>query len=97
MGEVFRARDEHLDRDVAIKVLPPRTFSDDSTRKHFRKEALALSRLDHPNIATIHDSVMAGDFRGSLRRYAKRRSGEERKARGWTRLFLQVVGYAGAC
>ncbi|MBZ5598220.1 MAG: protein kinase [Acidobacteriia bacterium] len=55
MGEVFRARDEHLDRDVAIKVLPPKTFTDDSARKHFRKEALALSRLNHPNIATIYD------------------------------------------
>src|ERR1700676_5348196 len=55
MGEVYRAHDEHLDRDVAIKVLPPETFSDDSARKHFRKEALALSKLNHPNIATIHD------------------------------------------
>ena len=55
MGEVYRARDEHLDRDVAIKVLPPKTFSEDSARKHFRKEALALSKLNHPNIATIHD------------------------------------------
>jgi serine/threonine protein kinase/tetratricopeptide (TPR) repeat protein len=55
MGDVYRARDEHLDRDVAIKVLPPETFSDDSARKHFRKEALALSKLNHPNIATIHD------------------------------------------
>ncbi|MBZ5706173.1 MAG: protein kinase [Acidobacteriia bacterium] len=55
MGEVFRAHDEHLDRDVAIKVLPPRTFTDDSARKHFRQEALALSRLNHPNIATIYD------------------------------------------
>ncbi|MGA7293249.1 MAG: protein kinase [Terriglobales bacterium] len=55
MGEVYRARDEHLDRDVAIKVLPSKTFSDDSARKHFRKEALALSKLNHPNIATIHD------------------------------------------
>src|SRR6202035_465357 len=55
MGEVYRARDEHLDRDVAIKVLPSKTFSDDSVRKHFRKEALALSKLNHPNIATIHD------------------------------------------
>jgi serine/threonine protein kinase/Tfp pilus assembly protein PilF len=55
MGEVYRARDEHLDRDVAIKVLPPKTFSDDSARKRFRKEALALSKLNHPNIATIHD------------------------------------------
>jgi serine/threonine protein kinase len=55
MGEVYRARDEHLDRNVAIKVLPPKTFSDDSARKHFRKEALALLKLNHPNIATIHD------------------------------------------
>lgn len=55
MGEVFRARDQHLERNVAIKVLPPKTFTDESARKHFRKEALALSKLNHPNIATIHD------------------------------------------
>jgi eukaryotic-like serine/threonine-protein kinase len=55
MGEVYRAHDKHLDRSVAIKVLPPKTFSDDSARKYFRKEALALSKLNHPNIATIHD------------------------------------------
>lgn len=55
MGDVYRARDEHLDRDVAIKVLPPQMFTDDSARKHFRKEALVLSRLNHPNVATIYD------------------------------------------
>src|ERR1039457_1992514 len=55
MGEVYRASDEHLDRNVAIKVLPPKTFSDASSRKYFRKEALALSKQNHPNIATIHD------------------------------------------
>ena len=55
MGEVFRAHDQHLDRDVAIKVLPPGTLGDESARKRFRKEALALSKLNHPNIATIHD------------------------------------------
>ena len=55
MGDVFRARDEHLARDVAIKVLPAGTLADESVRKHFRKEALALSKLNHPNIATIHD------------------------------------------
>ena len=55
MGEVYRARDEHLDRNVAIKVLPSKTFSADSARKYFRKEALALSKLNHPNVATIHD------------------------------------------
>jgi eukaryotic-like serine/threonine-protein kinase len=55
MGEVYRARDQHLSRDVAIKVLPPGTLSDESARKRFHNEALALSKLNHPNIATIHD------------------------------------------
>ena len=55
MGEVYRAHDEHLARDVAIKVLPPGTLIDESARKHFRKEALILSQLNHPNVATVHD------------------------------------------
>ena len=55
MGEVYRACDQHLDRDVAIKVLPSGTLTDASARKHFHKEALALSKLNYPSIATIHD------------------------------------------
>ena len=55
MGVVYLARDEHLRRDVAIKVLPPGTLADESTRKRFRKEALALSKQNHPNIQTVHD------------------------------------------
>jgi len=55
MGHVFRARDMRLERDVAIKVLPPGALADDSTRKRFRQEALALSKLNHPNVATVHD------------------------------------------
>ena len=55
MGEVYRAHDERLDRDVAIKLLPAGKLADEAARKRFRKEAISLSKLNHPNIATVHD------------------------------------------
>ena len=55
MGVVYRARDARLERDVAIKVLPLGLLADKATRKRFRKEALALARLNHPNIAAVYD------------------------------------------
>ena len=54
-GEVYRAHDEVLDRDVALKVLPRSLLLDEAGSNAFRKEALALARLNHPNIAMVHD------------------------------------------
>ena len=53
MGEVFLAHDQHLGHNVALKVLPPDT--DEHSRQLFRKEAKALSKLNHPNIVTVLD------------------------------------------
>src|SRR5512136_1079661 len=55
MGEVYCARDEKLGRDVAVKVLPAGLLGHEQARERFRKEALALSRLSHPHIATLLD------------------------------------------
>src|ERR1700752_3601822 len=55
MGEVYRARDTRLDRDVAIKVLPD-TFAADADRlSRFEREARAVAALSHPGILAIHD------------------------------------------
>src|SRR5262245_38969619 len=62
MGEVYRARDERLKRDVAIKVLPA-TFSQNADRlKRFEQEAQAAGALNHPNITAVHDF---GSYEGS--------------------------------
>ena len=55
MGVVYRARDERLDRTVAIKVLPAGLLEGEVAQKRFRQEALALARVNHPNIATLYD------------------------------------------
>jgi tetratricopeptide (TPR) repeat protein len=55
MGVVYRAKDEHLDRDVALKLLPSGVLVDTAVRRRFRTEALALAKLNHPNIGTVHE------------------------------------------
>ena len=54
MGEVYRARDTKLNRDVALKVLPDAFASDPDRLARFQREAQVLASLSHPNIAQIH-------------------------------------------
>ncbi len=61
MGEVYRARDTRLSRDVAIKVLPAERLADEHRRRRFHQEARALSSLNHPHIVTIYEVESAGD------------------------------------
>src|SRR4029434_6733273 len=56
MGEVFRARDTRLNRDVAVKVLPKDFVSDADRLRRFEQEAKTLAALNHPNVLTIHDA-----------------------------------------
>ena len=55
MGVVYKARDIHLDRFVAIKFFPPEKTADTDRRRRFVQEAQAASALNHPGIVTIHD------------------------------------------
>ncbi len=74
MGEVWRARDTRLNREVAIKVLPA-SFANDADRlRRFKQEALATSALNHPNILTVHD---IGDHEGTPFIVAELLEGEE--------------------
>jgi Tol biopolymer transport system component len=63
MGEVYRARDPRLKRDVALKVLPEELASDPERLERFEREAQTLAALNHPHIVTIHSVEEAGDLR----------------------------------
>src|SRR6202030_3620752 len=64
MGEVYRARDTTLKRDVALKVLPATFLRDPERMARFQREAEVLASLDHPNIGHIHGIVDSDDSRG---------------------------------
>jgi eukaryotic-like serine/threonine-protein kinase len=55
MGRVFRARHARLERDVAVKLLPPELAADPAFRARFEREARTLARLSHPHLVTVHD------------------------------------------
>jgi serine/threonine protein kinase/tetratricopeptide (TPR) repeat protein len=102
MGVVFLAHDKQLERQVAIKVLPPGTLADEAARKRFRQEALSLAKLNHPNIATIHDFDTADEIDFLVTEYIAGDSLDKKLASGplrskeVVRLGLQLAQGLGA-
>lgn len=78
MGEVYRARDTRLGRDVAIKVLPTRFLDNPEARGRFDREARAVAALSHPNILAIHDF---GEYEGGAYAVTELLEGETLAAR----------------
>ena len=62
MGEVYRARDTRLGRQVAVKVLPQHVSGSPASRARFEREAKTISNLDHPHICVFHDVGREGDI-----------------------------------
>ena len=84
MGEVYRARDSKLNREVAIKVLPEQFVQDPERIGRFRREAQVLASLDHPNIARIYAFEETGSSRFLVMEYVPGDTLRERIKRGST-------------
>jgi Tol biopolymer transport system component len=82
MGEVYRARDTRLDRDVAVKVLPESVAHDPDRLARFEREARTLAALNHPNIATIHGLEEGAGVRGLVMELVEGPTLADRIARG---------------
>jgi eukaryotic-like serine/threonine-protein kinase len=82
MGVVFRAYDERLERDVAVKVLHPKMLNNVSSRRRFRREALMLSRLNHPNVEAVYDFNSEGGIDYLILEYVPGVSLDERLRAG---------------
>src|SRR5262245_32917841 len=82
MGEVYRARDTKLDRDVAIKVLPEEFATNAERLARFEREARLLASLNHPNIAAIYGLEESGGVRFLILELVEGETLAERVARG---------------
>jgi len=94
MGEVYRAHDLHLDRDVAVKVLQRGSVVDPTSRERFRREAHVLSRLSHPGVATIFDFDTQDDVDFIVMEYVPGGTLESRLRKG--PLELDELGRIGS-
>ena len=82
MGEVYRARDPKLEREVAIKVLPEAFAEDEERLARFEREAKALAALNHPNVATVHGFEADGETHFLVMELVEGEDLAERIARG---------------
>src|SRR5438128_8536389 len=82
MGEVYRARDTRLNRDVAIKILPEAFAADPERLARFTREAQTLASLNHPNIAHIHGLEESGGVRALVMELVEGEDLAQRIARG---------------
>src|ERR1700730_3695796 len=82
MGEVYRARDTRLNRDVAIKILPAVIADNPVRRARFEREAQAISRLNHPNICAVYDVGTQDGVAYLVMEYIEGESLAERLRRG---------------
>jgi serine/threonine protein kinase/Tol biopolymer transport system component len=93
MGAVYKARDTHLDRFVALKILPPEKTSDSDRRLRFVQEAKAASALNHPNIVHIYDIFTAEGLEVIAMEYVEGRTLDREVERAGMKLG-RALGYA---
>src|SRR5262245_61477877 len=99
MGEVYRARDARLQRDVAIKTLPAGVATDQGRRARFEREAQTISQLSHPNICAIYDIGHADDVTFLVMEYIEGESLADRLRRGpipWNTALPWAIEVASA-
>ena len=82
MGEVYRARDTRLGRDVALKFFPPTFPSNPELKERFQREARAISSLNHPNICTLHDVGQQDGVDFLVMEYLEGKTLQQRLVRG---------------
>src|SRR5580700_317122 len=81
-GEVYKARDTRLDRNVAIKVLPPELSARPELRERFEREARTVSSLNHPHICTLYDIGVQDDVRFLVMEYLEGETLADRLTKG---------------